>query len=95
MVAEVIEHNNYLHSLLVKTAIYGYDTFVINLLLRFTNLSIILYILFLYRQTPDHPKLYLWSEQGSNKTEEPPQNKLEECKITYHYFYLLTFKIYL
>lgn len=27
LVAEVIEHNNYLHSLLVKTAIYGYDIF--------------------------------------------------------------------
>lgn len=27
LVAEVIEHSNYLHSLLVKTAIYGYATF--------------------------------------------------------------------
>ncbi|KAE9542877.1 hypothetical protein AGLY_002788 [Aphis glycines] len=50
--AEVIEHNNYLHSLRVKTTIYG--------------------------QTPDHPKLYLWSEQGSNRNEEPIQDKLEE-----------------
>lgn len=27
LVAEVIEHTNFLHSLLVKTAIYGYDIF--------------------------------------------------------------------
>ncbi|VVC28648.1 Zinc finger, PHD-type,Zinc finger, FYVE/PHD-type,Zinc finger, RING/FYVE/PHD-type,Zinc finger, PHD- [Cinara cedri] len=52
LVAEVVEHSNYLHSLLVKTAIYG--------------------------QTPDHPKLYLWSEQGTKRNEEPPQDKLEE-----------------
>jgi len=52
LVAEVIEHNNYLHSLQVKTTIYG--------------------------QTPDHPKLYLWSEQGSTRNEEPIQDKLEE-----------------
>ncbi|XP_025411654.1 uncharacterized protein LOC112684370 isoform X3 [Sipha flava] len=52
LVAEVIEHSNFLHSLLVKTAIYG--------------------------QTPEHPKLYLWSEQGSKINEEPPQDKLEE-----------------
>ncbi|KAL5235731.1 hypothetical protein ACI65C_003141 [Semiaphis heraclei] len=52
LVAEVIEHNNFLHSLRVKTTIYG--------------------------QTPDHPKLYLWSEQGSTRNEEPIQDKLEE-----------------
>ncbi|XP_022161085.1 PHD finger protein 20-like protein 1 [Myzus persicae] len=52
LVAEVIEHNNYLHSLRVKTTIYG--------------------------QTPDHPKLYLWSEQGLTRNEEPVQDKLEE-----------------
>lgn len=52
LVAEVIEHSNFLHSLLVKTVIYG--------------------------QTPDHPKLYLWSEQGLKKNEEPQPNKLEE-----------------
>lgn len=38
--------------------------------------------LFIYRQTPDHPKLYLWSEQGLKKNEEPQPNKLEECKCT-------------
>jgi len=27
LVAEIIEHNNYLHSLQVKTTIYGYDIF--------------------------------------------------------------------
>ncbi|XP_050526297.1 PHD finger protein 20 [Daktulosphaira vitifoliae] len=52
LVAEVIEHSNFLHSLLVKTIIYG--------------------------QTPDHPKLYLWSDQSSKKDDEPPPDKLEE-----------------
>ncbi|KAL4084825.1 hypothetical protein QTP88_027715 [Uroleucon formosanum] len=52
LVAEVIEHSNFLHSLRVKTTIYG--------------------------QTPDHPKLYLWSEQGLTRNEEPIQDKLEE-----------------
>lgn len=52
LVAEVIEHNNFLHSLRVKTSIYG--------------------------QTPDHPKLYLWSEQDLSRNEEPIQDKLEE-----------------
>ncbi|XP_050425360.1 PHD finger protein 20-like isoform X2 [Adelges cooleyi] len=52
LVAEVIEHNDYLHSLVVKTVIYG--------------------------QTPDHPKLYLWSDQSSNRNDEPPPDKLEE-----------------
>lgn len=52
LVAEVLEHSNYLHSLRVKTTIYG--------------------------QTPDHPKLYLWSEQGLTRNEEPIQDKLEE-----------------
>lgn len=43
-------------------------------------------MLIFYSQTPDHPKLYLWSEQGSKKNEEPPQDKLEECKCTlYNY----------
>jgi hypothetical protein len=37
----------------------------------------------MYRQTPEHPKLYLWSEQGSKINEEPPQDKLEECKFSY------------
>lgn len=44
--------------------------------------SLILFIF--YSQTPDHPKLYLWSEQGSKKDEEPTQDKLEECKCTLH-----------
>jgi short subunit fatty acids transporter len=29
LVAEVIEHSNFLHSLLVKTAIYGYIVFIL------------------------------------------------------------------
>lgn len=40
--------------------------------------------LYIYRQTPDHPKLYLWSEQGSKRNEEPQPNKLEECKFIYY-----------
>lgn len=43
---------------------------------------------FFYSQTPDHPKLYLWSEQGSNRNEEPIQDKLEECKFIKYYFYV-------
>lgn len=42
---------------------------------------------FFYSQTPDHPKLYLWSEQGLTRNEEPIQDKLEECKFTKYYFY--------
>lgn len=43
---------------------------------------------FFYSQTPDHPKLYLWSEQGSTRNEEPIQDKLEECKFIKYYFYV-------
>lgn len=39
-------------------------------------------IVIIYSQTPDHHKLYLWSEQSSSRNEEPFQNKLEECKFT-------------
>jgi len=37
--------------------------------------------MYIFRQTPDHPKLYLWSEQGSKINEDPAPNKLEECKL--------------
>lgn len=51
------------------------------------------YLLFIiYSQTPDHPKLYLWSEQGSKRNEEPPQDKLEECMFTlYNYLEIFNF----
>lgn len=82
LVAEVIEHSNFLHSLLVKTAIYGYANCHIIILFLYlcannTNFDVI----YIFRQTPDHPKLYLWSEQGSKVNEDPPLNKLEECKL--------------
>lgn len=54
-----------------------------------------LLIFFYYSQTPDHPKLYLWSEQGLNSDEEPIQDKLEECKLTRYYFYIHIFKFIL
>lgn len=53
--------------------------------------NLINFTFFFYSQTPDHPKLYLWSEQGSTRNEEPIQDKLEECKFTKYYFYVKAF----
>lgn len=38
LVAEVIEHSNFLHSLLVKTAIYGYTILTLSSFFFYANL---------------------------------------------------------